>query len=62
MQISLLHYQVLCVILAPKQRKMLPKGGEKIMTKIKERPEGFIVPIASDVGLKGALKTQDEFF
>ena len=32
------------------------------MTKIKERPEGFIVPIASDVGLKGALKTQDEFF
>lgn len=32
------------------------------MTKIKERSEGFIVPIASDVGLKCALKTHDKFF
>lgn len=41
---------------------MLPKESEKIMIKIKERPEGFNLPIASDVGLKGALKTHDKFF
>ena len=32
------------------------------MSNYKERKEGFIIPMSSDVGLKGALKTQNEFF
>ena len=32
------------------------------MSNYKERKEGFIIPMSSDVGLKGALRTQNEFF